>query len=44
MKEDIKTFVPAAGLATRLGYQSFQYLYDKSTLLGFHIDNLKIKK
>lgn len=43
MKEDIKTFVPAAGLATRMGGipKFLMPISDKSTLLGFHIDNLK---
>lgn len=43
MKEDIKTFVPAAGLATRLGGipKFLLPISDKNTLLGFHIDNLK---
>ncbi len=43
MKKDIKTFVPAAGLATRLGGipKFLLPVSDRQTLIGFHIDNLK---
>ncbi len=43
MKKDIKTFIPAAGLATRLGGipKFLLPVNDRQTLIGFHIDNLK---
>lgn len=43
MSDHIKTFIPAAGLATRLGGipKFLLPISDKKTLLGFHIDNLK---
>ena len=40
MKKDIKTFIPAAGLATRLGGipKFLLPVNDRQTLIGFHID------
>ena len=42
MLEDLKTFLPAAGQASRMqGIPKFLLpLYEEKTLLGFHLDNL----
>ena len=42
MLDDLKTFLPAAGLASRMqGIPKFLLpLYKEKTLLGFHLDNL----